>query len=64
MEGATGESRRTESKSSGEGVAGKGERERSDQEMMYAWSIKVNLARNPTEKIHDEESCPPEVYIG
>ena len=36
-----------------------------DEEMMYAWSIGVTeSARSMRQPHHEEQECPPEVYIG
>ena len=47
--------------------AGDSSTRRSDAEMMYAWSIGVTSAVrtfSENSKPPQEESCPPEVYIG
>ena len=40
--------------------------ERSDADMMYAWSIGVTGTVRALDSQHEEvrEECPPEVYIG
>jgi len=37
---------------------------RSDQDMMYAWSIGITSAARAMGQIARREECPPEVYIG
>ena len=40
------------------------DRRRSDQDMMYAWSIGVTAAARTMGQMPRREECPPEVYIG
>ena len=37
---------------------------RSDQDMMYAWSIGITSVARALGQMPRREECPPEVYIG
>jgi len=40
------------------------DKHRSDQDMMYAWSIGITSVARTMGQMPRREECPPEVYIG